>query len=513
MRYVPLDDLKQTSIHILGAAGYGKSFFLRHLIDQLILHRQPFGVLDPHTELFEYALNALRLSGISPGRIVVLDPSRHDYVLGFDPLQPGVGDADEVASLVLDAFLKVWGATSFDQTPRLEGILRGLFRLLIDSGLSLLEATDVLNVDNRALRAALRSRTDDWVRGEWEEFEKLPRTDKLIVVESSRYRLRRFMQTQSVRLMFGQIANPLKLTTILNEGKHLLANLGAIPGPETQRLVGTLITNAVYHAAKRRDTRQRSDWFLIVDEFANFATGDFARSLDELRKFGVHVVVSHQRLHQLEREDADIASAVMTNAKVKVIFGGLARPEAERMAKELGTGAVRGNRVKHVTTQTKFRPIPDTFTVESENSSENETRSGTSGNGSHDLRSHSRGSGLSVVPITVHEEFREETGRQFWSVEEEWERLIARVHGLAKREVLVRVYNGPLLHLIVPEVTDRRDEGASQRFAAVINQRSPFTEVPERVRLQIAARREQMARMTAQHEEGARPFNPQTYRE
>src|SRR5437660_569229 len=105
--------------------------------------------------------------------------------------------------------------------------------------------------------------------------------------------------------------------------------------PEPQRLIGALLVNGLFHAAKQRDSRRRRDWFLICDEFGEFATTDFANSLDQLRKFGVHLVLAHQRLRQLEREDADVLSAVMTNAKVKIVFGGLERPEAERMAREL----------------------------------------------------------------------------------------------------------------------------------------------------------------------------------
>lgn len=36
--YLSLDDLKETSVHIIGAAGFGKSYYLRHLIDQLVVH-------------------------------------------------------------------------------------------------------------------------------------------------------------------------------------------------------------------------------------------------------------------------------------------------------------------------------------------------------------------------------------------------------------------------------------------------------------------------------------------
>src|SRR2546423_4903579 len=64
-----LDDLKETSVHIVGGAGYGKSYYLRHFIDQLVVHRQAFGVIDPHREIYEYALWRLRRGGGRAGEV------------------------------------------------------------------------------------------------------------------------------------------------------------------------------------------------------------------------------------------------------------------------------------------------------------------------------------------------------------------------------------------------------------------------------------------------------------
>src|SRR3972149_7800936 len=178
--YLSLQDLKETSVHIIGAAGFGKSFYLRHLIDQLLIHGQPFGLLDPHSELYEYALWRLRRSSVRPEKIVLLDPGCNPYAPGFNPLSCGLPDPGESASMVLEAFLKAWGARSFDETPRLEGVLRGMFRVLIESKLTLLDGYEFLNVDRSGFRRALRERVSDpMVRQDWEEFEKLARADRL----------------------------------------------------------------------------------------------------------------------------------------------------------------------------------------------------------------------------------------------------------------------------------------------------------------------------------------------
>lgn len=554
--YLALDDLKETSVHVIGAAGYGKSYYLRHLIDQLVIHHQAFGVIDPHRELYEYALWRLRRAGVRPERIVPLDPADERYAIGFNPLSCGLPDPGETASMVLEAFLKAWGARSFDDTPRLEGVLRGMFRLLIESRLTLLEGYDFLNVDNAGFRRMLRERVSDrMIRQDWLEFEKLAKSDKLALVESSRNRLRRVIHAAPLQRMFAQTRNTLDFRAVLDEGKFLLANLGSISAPETQRLLGALLMNGLFHAAKRRDSRRRRDWFLICDEFGEFATRDFANSLDQLRKFGVHLVLAHQRLRQLEREDPDVLSAVMTNAKIKVVFGGLERPEADCMARELFTGDVRGDRVKHATYQTKFRPVADTFAVESESWSDSDSESETDGwsrgstsggattdgegflgedndvatrsrsrteqsslnSGESESRgrssSRSRGGSRSVVPITRHEEFQEESGRQFWSLDEEWEKLVARLHQLGKRNAFIKVYNRPVLQVITPNIDPEQRDRRWERFRLRVLDRCQYVKPVTVVVEEIDARRKELAAMVENTATEGRPIDIKSFRE
>lgn len=547
--YLPLDVLMETSVHVVGASGYGKSFWLRNLIDQLITHHQSFSVIDPHGDLFAYAVSALRRSSVPPDRIVLLDPSDDRYAVAFNPLL-SVDDPSEAASLVLESVLRVWGGDSFDATPRLESVLRGTFRLLAENHLTLLEAHQFLDVDNTDLRIALRERTSDvFLKDNWREYEKLSRQERLHVVESSRNRLHRFVQSALIQRMIGQTRNVLDVRRLMDDGQFLLVNLGGLASsPETQRLLGALLLNAAYHSAKMRNPARRRDHFVIVDECGQFASIDLANSMDELRKYGVHLVLAHQRLRQLEREDSEVLSAVLTNAKCRVVFGGLERRDAERMARELFTGDVRGDEVKHIAHGTRFRPVADVFEVESESwtdsegeadafawgesSSTNTQQSeGTAyeiddGNrdGQHDeddvaartttqgmsaswsqsssgsravQRSHSSGGSRSIVPITRYEEFQEETGRQFASIEEQWEERTARVHGLAKREALVRIYNGPVIHIRTPNVEIERNAGASDRFVTRALEACRYTQPIAAVEAESEERQRKVAALTA----------------
>ena len=531
--YVPLEELKQTSTHIIGASGYGKSFWLKNIVHQFVRHRQPFSLIDPHRDLYDFAVSILRRSTAVRSKIILLDPSEASYSTAFNPLCCGITEPGDAASLVLEACLKAWGADTFDQTPRLEGVLRGTLRLLIEGQLTLLEAPEILNIDNSDLRLALRERvSDDLVRRDWIEFEKWPRQEKLAIVESTRNRLRRFLQSEPVQLMVAQRDNALNIRTAMDDGHYILANLGSFQAPETRRLVGALLVNAFFHASKQRHTKNRRDYFLIIDEAGQFATRDLANSLDELRKQGAYLICAHQRLHQLEREDPDLLSAFLTNAKARVVFGGLERPEAERLAKEFFTGQARGDRVKHRAIQTKFRPVLDTFEVETESWSDSDgvtessahtlteangwgrtiygqraeasahssqtssgSKSSASGSSSSSSWSSSTGGSRSIVPITRHEEFREESSRQFWNLDEEWERLTARVHGLAKRQALVRIHNGPVIQIRTPDVSEEPSFGRVERFKRGVLKRSTYARPASAVVCEIEARREQLRLM------------------
>src|SRR5438094_683450 len=99
--------LRSTATTISGSSGSGKSFMLRQLIKELVRHRQGFSVVDPHGEVAQFALFALRRAGVRPDRIVYIDPSDLQYVPAVNPLMFAT-DPAEAASLACDCFARAW---------------------------------------------------------------------------------------------------------------------------------------------------------------------------------------------------------------------------------------------------------------------------------------------------------------------------------------------------------------------------------------------------------------------
>ncbi len=546
--YLAPHDYLATHTHLVGASNFGKSYYIEHLLRGYTDLQIPASVIDPHGDLAEHYYQFLcrtpRL--MRERKIVHFKPGSAANGLGFNPFQCGLADPAEVASLVLESFMKVWGEHTFNETPRLERVLRSMFHVFAANGLPLTECHQFLLTQNRSFRQSLLARVEDeQVRAGWEELERLPLAEKLIRFESSVNRLQRFIAIPAVANLFAANGNSLNFTDTFTRGDILVADLSRLRSTEAQSLVGTMVVNALYHAAKRRPEGRRAHWFLAIDEFPQFVTADIARSLDQLRKFGIRLILAHQRLSQLPE---DLLGAVMTNAKNKVVFGGLSRPDAEVLARELFAGDVTGNQIKHKTFQTKFRPILTQMETEtfSDSTTEGESESGgwshttsrsrseTKGETESDAesvrelegetdetvthalgssraetissgessgrsgsrgrsRAGTRGRSQSTAFVTDHEEFIEETGRQFRSLDEEWEVLIARIMRLDHREALIKVFNRPVLDIVTPEIRQlparrphkkalakpARNEGSKPETAPKLLFRGPEGDLPE----------------------------------
>src|SRR5205085_1996671 len=78
--------------------------------------------------------------------------------------------------------------------------------------------------------------------------------------------------------------------------------------------------------------------FIYIDEVQLFLTETVAAMLDQARKFGVHLILSHQHLGHLRERGEAIYRSVMTNTRTKIVFGGLDDDDATLMARNLYRG-------------------------------------------------------------------------------------------------------------------------------------------------------------------------------
>ena len=89
----------------------------------------------------------------------------------------------------------------------------------------------------------------------------------------------------------------------------------------------------------RRANRSRTGdkprhFILYLDEFQEYITEDIAAMLDQVRKGGLHLVLAHQHLAHLQKAPT-LLDSVLTNARIRAVFGGLPYESAELLANEM----------------------------------------------------------------------------------------------------------------------------------------------------------------------------------
>jgi hypothetical protein len=377
-------------VQVLGGSGRGKSYLLESLIRQDILAGRGLCLIDPHGTLADQVVEWCASRRMNDYRLVhLIDASDLDWSASFNPLRmDGVSDPSVRVDAMVAACAQVWGGEDTNRTPLLRKCLTAVFYALAVRGLTLVEATELISsVDAHRVRRTLTEGLPDHVFDTiWQDFNGLRRAEFVEYFSSTNSRLNLFLKSPAVRRILGQTNRALDLKEVMDRGEVLIVNLAPKNrlSHENTRLLGTLLTSELFLLAVARDAAvaRRRPFTLYVDEAADFITDDIERMLDQTRKFGLHVVLAHQRLSQLSDRSERIYNAVKDGTHTKVVFGGLSDNDAEVMAKELFRSTFSLSRPKHVLDKPiVVEEVPYWLESEShtEGSSITTTEGGTSG--------------------------------------------------------------------------------------------------------------------------------------
>jgi hypothetical protein len=321
---------------------------------------QGFALLDPHGTLYHDVV-AYCAHHVLDREIILLDLSEPNSIVGFNPFQRApAGDVSVQVDRRLIATMHAWNVENVDSTPTLARTLRLIYTVMIEKNLGLPQVRHLIDFNAREIRSGLIDRLDSaLIQSEWEDLQALKQRDFRDETLSARNRLFKFLTSSTLARFMGVPGRTINLTEIMDQGKVLLVNLA--PGDhlseENARAFGALLVNDFFEHARRRKKDEHGNdpqpFYLYMDEFQNFVSLDIANMLDQVRKFGLFLILAHQRFGQL---DENIIDAVLTNCQIKAVFGGLPVPNARRMAEELFVGKLDAMKVKAAIYQTKFWP-------------------------------------------------------------------------------------------------------------------------------------------------------------
>jgi hypothetical protein len=302
--------------HIIGATGAGKSTLILHMMKQDVDNGHGFCLLDPHGDLVDDILSHIPYN--RKDDVILLDPSDMDFPLGINVLRADTDAQRIVLSSDLTGLFRRFATSWGDQ---MEAILGNAINVFLErkQGGTMLELRRFLT-DKGFRKQILEELDDPYLSTFWEtEFIQLRKG----AVTSITTRLDTFLRPKVIRGMMNQ-KDGIDFRDILNKKKILLVKLSqGLIGSSNAFLLGSLITAKLYQYAQERqrmDKSKRHPFFFYMDEFQNFITPSMEALLSGARKFGLGLILAHQNLEQLKKNDAQLTNSLLSNAGVQAIF-------------------------------------------------------------------------------------------------------------------------------------------------------------------------------------------------
>ena len=361
------DEVRRKHCHIIGGTGTGKSKLMEHMIRQDIRNGKGICLIDPHGNLFESVLKWCLLQDYRH-RLVVIDPNQSEWSVGLNFLEydSSVWDLGQHVENVIDDLGKARDEDLF-QTAQVVIWLRYFLQLAAvqNPPLAFTDLYALLDDRGKDLRLRLTDTiTDPVLRQDllnaWNEYDTAPaRTRSEFMRLPVWSRIQTFLGTKNMRRIVGQTETTVDFYGAMQKNRIVLVNLSGQLTEHERNLLGIVIIEKIFEAAKKRKPDREKQYYVYIDEFGYFVSERIAQALEELRKRHVGFILAHQELEQL-KDDSRIGgnrllASVMTNTKVKIAFR-VSREDAEAMALEMFAGFITGDEVKHEQKTISFWP-------------------------------------------------------------------------------------------------------------------------------------------------------------
>src|SRR3989344_2795196 len=305
-------------IWVIGKTGTGKSTLISNMsIDDLKKDRG-IAVIDPHGETCETLLNYIPSSRIND--VIYFNPADKEYPIILNSLEVTNKEESElVVSGIVSIFNKIFGHS---WGPRMEYILRNTLLTLTEVPNSTLSDVPTILTNKEFRHKIVEKLSDEVQKAFWtDEYEKMPLEFQKEAVSPILNKVGQFVTSPLIRRIIGSPKSSIQIDKIMNEKKILLVNLsqGRL-GEDNSALLGAMLITKIQLAAMQRvaiSESERSDFYLYVDEFQNFATTSFIKILSEARKYHLNLMLANQYMAQIPEE---VQSAILGNVGSIISF-------------------------------------------------------------------------------------------------------------------------------------------------------------------------------------------------
>ncbi len=312
------DEDRLRHVYIVWQTWVGKSKFMQSLMISDIKKGKWIGVVDPHGDLIEEIIQHIPEDRLKD--VVMFDPTDEQFPFCFNPLDVKETESKQIlAKWFIDIFHKFFGA---NRNPKLEHVLRMIFLALLDKPNSTLFDIIRALTDKDFRYDMIDAINDDVVRNFWtNEFAGWSQQFNTEAIMPILNKVGQLLSIDILKNIFASPENRLDFREVMDTEKILLVKL---PKGKLQEdimwFLGAMFITKIYQSAMGRQwlsKKERTPFFLYVDEFQNFATQTFNEILSEARKYGLWLTVAHQFIRQIPQE---ISNALFGNVGTKVSF-------------------------------------------------------------------------------------------------------------------------------------------------------------------------------------------------
>jgi len=307
--------------YIIGQTGTGKSSSIQLLARQDFHNGEGLCIIDPHGSLIEDLLPFIPRERADD--VIYFNPADTERPMGLNMLEGKTPEERDLIALdAMNMMVKMFGEEIFG--PRIQDYFRNGCLTLMEDEEEGGAITDLIRLftDEEWQRYKVAKVKNPIVKSFWEkQMAQTGQREKQEMIPYFAAKFGQFTTNTLIRNIVGQTKSSFDIAECMNEKKILLMNLSkGLVGDINSQLLGMIVVNKIQVAAMRRQRQtkeERKDFFLYIDEFQNFVTPSIESILSEARKYRLGLILAHQYIDQLEKENKLSGSVSLKGA----IFG------------------------------------------------------------------------------------------------------------------------------------------------------------------------------------------------